>query len=154
VKAAFLYNFAKFVEWPAQAFPSPDAPLSICVLGPDPFGGALDAAVANERIQGRLLVVRRLDVWDASARCHILFVSSTLQAQFGELAGAETFSRALLTVGDGEAFLRAGGHISFFVEDNRVRFAVNADSIARSDLRISSKLMRVARVERPTGGTP
>jgi YfiR/HmsC-like len=153
VKAAFLYNFAKFVEWPVQAFPSPDAPFSMCVLGPDPFGGALDTAVANERIQGRPLVVRRLDVWDASARCHILFVSSALQTQFAALLGAGTFSRTL-TVGDGDAFLQAGGHISFFLEENRVRFAINAESVARSDLQISSKLMRVARVDRRPGSTP
>jgi hypothetical protein len=153
VKAAFLYNFAKFVEWPAQAFPSADAAFSMCVLGPDPFGEALDAAVANERIQGRPLVVRRLDVWDGSARCHILFVSSALQPQFAALLGAGTFSRTL-TVGDGDAFLQAGGHISFFLEENRVRFAINAESVARSDLQISSKLMRVARVDRPRGGTP
>ena len=153
VKAAFLYNFAKFVEWPVQAFPSPDAPFSMCVLGPDPFGGALDAAVANERIQGRPLIVRRFDVWDASSQCHILFVSSALQTQFAALLGAGTFRRTL-TVGDGEAFLQAGGHISFFLEENRVRFAINADSVARSDLQISSKLMRVARVDRPRGGTP
>ena len=153
VKAAFLYNFAKFVEWPAQAFPSPEAPFSICVLGPDPFGGALDAAVANERIHGRSLLVQRLDVWDPSARCHILFVSSAVQAQSAALLGAGTFRRTL-TVGDGDAFLHAGGHISFFLEENRVRFAINAESVARSDLQISSKLMRVARIERPRGGTP
>lgn len=153
VKAAFLYNFAKFVEWPAQAFPSPDAPFSICVLGPDPFGAALDAVVAHERIQGRPLIVLRMDLWDGSARCHILFISNALQQQYEALLGAGTFSRTL-TVGDDEPFLLAGGHISFFLEENRVRFAVNADSVARSDLQISSKLMRVARVERPRRSTP
>jgi hypothetical protein len=151
VKAAFLYNFAKFVDWPAQAFTSPDAPFTICVLGPDPFGGALDSAVANERIQGRSLIVRRLGVWDGRETCHILFVSSALQPQFAALLGSGTFTRTL-TVGDREPFLQAGGHICFFLEANRVRFAVNADSVARSDLQISSKLMRVARVARPRGG--
>ena len=153
MKAAFLFNFAKFVEWPAQAFPAADTPFAICVLGADPFGAALDSAVANERIQGRPLVVRRLSAWDGSERCHILFVSKALQTQFEALLGAGTFSHTL-TVGDVESFLPAGGHISFFLEENRVRFGVNAESVARSDLHISSKLMRVARVERAPGTTP
>src|SRR5215208_7247618 len=79
VKAAYLYNFAKFVEWPAQSFPSPDAPFAICVLGPDPFGQVLDDVARGERIQGRPLVVRRLTGWDDAEACQILFVSTSVR---------------------------------------------------------------------------
>jgi hypothetical protein len=146
VKAAYLYNFAKFVEWPPQAFPSPDAPFAICVLGQDPFGRALDDIVQGERINGRPLVVRRLNGWDDAELCHILFVSASVQEDFDQLLGGHTFRRTL-TVGDVPGFLTAGGHIGFFVEDGSVRFAIQRANVARTDLRISSKLMRVARLE-------
>jgi hypothetical protein len=151
VKAAFLYNFAKFVEWPADSFPSPDAPFSICVLGADPFGQVLDDVARGERIQGRPLVVRRLKGWDDAESCQILFVSTSVREDFDQLLGGHTFRRTL-TVGEVPQFLAAGGHISFFLEGTSVRFAVNADNVARTDLQISSKLMRVARVERTKPG--
>ena len=146
VKAAYLYNFAKFVEWPAESFPSPDAPFAICVLGQDPFGQSLDDIVEGERIQGRPLVVRRLHGWDDAQLCHILFVSASVQEDFVQLLGAHTFQRTL-TVGDVPRFLTAGGHISFFLEGSTVRFAIHQANVARTDLQISSKLMRVARLE-------
>jgi hypothetical protein len=151
VKAAYLYNFAKFVEWPAQSFPSPDAPFAICVLGQDPFGQTLDEIVRDERVQGRPLVVRRLKGWDDAELCHILFVSTSEQDDFAQLLGGHTFRRTL-TVGEVPQFLAAGGHISFFREGSSVRFAVSEPNVARTDLQISSKLMRVARVERGRGG--
>jgi hypothetical protein len=146
VKAAYLYNFAKFVEWPAESFPSPDAPFAICVLGQDPFGRALDDIVGGERIQGRPLLVRRLKGWDEAELCHILFVSASVQEDFEQLLGGHTFRRTL-TVGDVPRFLTAGGHISFFLEGSSVRFAIHRSNLARTDLQISSRLMRVARLE-------
>jgi hypothetical protein len=151
VKAAYLYNFAKFVEWPPESFPSRDAPFAICLLGHDPFGRALDDIVEGERIQGRSLVVRRLKGWDEAELCHILFVSSSVQEDFDELLGGHTFRRTL-AVGDVPSFLTAGGHISFFLEGSSVRFAIHRDNVARTDLKISSKLMRVARIERNGAG--
>jgi hypothetical protein len=152
VKAAYLYNFAKFVQWPAESFPSPDAPFAICVLGQDPFGRVLDDIVQGERIHGRPLVVRRLKSWDDAELCHILFVSVSVQEDFEQLLGGEALRRTL-TVGDVPGFLTAGGHISFFLEGSTVRFAIHRDNVARTDLQISSKLMRVARIEPgATGG--
>jgi hypothetical protein len=121
------------------------------VLGQDPFGPALDATLKDERIDGRPLIVRRLLGWDDAEQCQILFVSTSVEEEFGQLLGGHTFRRTL-TVGEVPQFLRAGGHISFYLEGARVRVAVNADAVARTDLQISSKLMRVARVER-AGGT-
>jgi len=154
VKAAYLYNFAKFIVWPPEAFPSADAPFAICILGQDPFGQALDAIVKGERIQRRPLVVRRLNGWDDAETCQILFVSTSVREDFEQLLGGHTFRRTL-TVGEVPQFLAAGGHISFFLEGGNVRFAINAGSVARTDLQISSKLMRVARVDRGgAGGMP
>jgi hypothetical protein len=146
VKAAYLYNFAKFVEWPAESFPSADAPFAICVLGQDPFGRALDDIVEGERIQERPIVVRRLKAWDGAELCHILFVSTSVQEDFEQLLGGHTFRRTL-TVGDVPQFLTAGGHISFFIEGSSVRFSIHRSNVARTDLQISSRLMRVARLE-------
>ena len=146
VKAAYLYNFAKFVEWPSEAFPSPDSPFAICVLGQDPFGRGLDDIVQGERVEGRPLVVHRLKGWDDAELCHILFVSTSVQEDFDQLLGGHTFRRTL-TVGDVPRFLTAGGHISFFLEGSSVRFAIHRANVARTDLKISSKLMRVARLE-------
>ena len=146
VKAAYLYNFAKFVEWPPEAFPSPDAPFAICVLGQDPFGRGLDDIVQGERVHDRPLVVRRLAGWDDAELCHILFVSASVREDFDQLLGSHTFRRTL-TVSDVPGFLTAGGHIGFFLEGSSVRFAIHRGNVARTDLQISSKLMRVARLE-------
>jgi hypothetical protein len=153
VKAAYLYNFAKFVEWPPQSFPSADAPFAICVAGHDPFGPALDSIIEGERIHGRPLILRRLKGWDGAEACQILFVSASMQEDYSQLLGPDAFPRTL-TVGEVPQFLKAGGHIAFFLEGRSVRFAINADSVARTQLQISSKLMRVARVDRSrSGGT-
>ena len=116
------------------------------MLGQDPFGRALDDIVQGERIQGRPLVVRRLKGWDDAELCHILFVSASAQEDFEQLLGGHTFRRTL-TVGEVPRFLTAGGHIGFFLEGSSVRFAMHRANVARTELQISSKLMRVARLE-------
>ena len=153
VKAAYLYNFAKFVEWPPQAFATADSPFAICVIGQDPFGQSLDAIAQGERVQGRPLVVRRLMSWDDTEQCQVLFVSTSALEDFQQLFGGHGFPRTL-TVGEVPQFLTSGGHISFFLEGSNVRFAVSEANVARTDLRISSKLMRVARVDRGPGVMP
>jgi hypothetical protein len=148
VKAAFLLNFAKFVDWPPRAFAGPDGPLTICVLGADPFGQTLDDTLRDERIGGlRLLPARVMTVAEAH-RCHIVYVSPSEEPRYAAiLDGLDT--RRVLTVGDSPTFLEAGGHLRFYLESNNVRFAVNPESVARAQFRISSKLMRVATLERP-----
>jgi hypothetical protein len=145
VKAGFLYNFAKFIEWPAAAFEKPQTPYSICVLGPDPFGEDLDVAVGEATLQGRRLVVRRLGDPKNAGGCHILFVSKTdpgkLPALFQSLAGAPT-----LTVGEDEEFTRAGGGLRFFWLNNTIRFEINLQATERARLKISAKLLNLARV--------
>lgn len=150
VKAAFLYNFAKFVEWPAGAFEKPQTPYSICVLGSDPFGEDLDIAAA-ENVQGRKMMVRRLGDVKNAAGCHILFVSLSerrkLPAILQALGNAPT-----LTVGEDEDFVRAGGCLRFFVTDNKVRFEINVQATERARLKVSAKLLSLARVVGKSGG--
>lgn len=154
IKAAFLYNFVKFVQWPASSFSGADAPVTICLLGQDPFGTTLDDLIENEKVQGRPLAVRRLGRADAPAGCHVLFVAPAERTRF-EAILRTVDTRRVLTVSDAMDFLAAGGHISFFMESNRVRFAVNAPAARDAEFQINSRLMRLARIHGgPDGGQP
>lgn len=150
VKAAFLYNFAKFVEWPQSAFPELQAPLALCVLGADPFGRELDRAVRGKTAQGRPVVVRRLAGPEVSDLCHVLFVASSERERFAEVLGGVA-GRSVLTVGEEDDFARAGGMISFVVRDARVRFAIDLDAAERAGLKLSSRLLDLAELK--VGGT-
>ena len=144
VKAAFLYNFAKFVEWPDSVFEDARAPIVIGVIGTDPFGTDLDQAVKDKIVRDRKLEVRRIATLEESgAYCHILFVSASeskrLRAILGSLRG-----RNVLTVGDMDGFCRNGGAVGFLLSRNKVRLEINADVVSRSGLRMSSKLLKLA----------
>lgn len=143
VKAAFLFNFVKFVEWPPTAFAGDRAPLTICVYGEDPFGRTLDALVVGERAGERGLLVRRPDSLAALEGCHILFVCRSEKDRLGEVL-EQVQGTPVLTVGDTDGFLRAGGVINFILEGSKVRFLIDQAAAERNGLRISSKLMRLA----------
>lgn len=143
VKAAFLFNFVKFVEWPAEAFAGERAPVTICVFGEDPFGRVLDAVIQGERVGERALVVERLDSRDDFEACHVLFVSPSERDRMAQVL-ARVEGEPVLTVGDTEGFLRAGGIVNFILEGTKVRFVINQGTAERSGLRISSKLLRLA----------
>lgn len=143
LKAAFLFNFVKFVEWPPTAFAGDRAPLTICVYGDDPFGSTLDALVEGERVGERSLLVRRPDSLRGLEGCHVLFVSRSEKDRLGDVL-AQVQRDPVLTVGDSDGFLRAGGAINFILEGSKVRFLIDQAAAARSGLRISSKLMRLA----------
>ena len=139
VKAAFLLNFTKFVEWPASAFAAADSPIAICVWGNDPFGKMLDRIVAEEVIGGRKVVVRRIRQRPEPRSCQALFVNG---------AGKDVLSGVgprVLTIGEGEGFVRSGGMIAFVVENRRVRFGINESAAEAAGLKLSSKLLTVAR---------
>ncbi len=145
VKAAFLYNFAKFVEWPPQAFHDSGAPLTICVLGQNPFGRSLDQAVDGKVVDDRRLVVRQFaDVRQVSG-CHILFVSASERKVLRSILG-DLKESGVLTVGETDGFTADGGVISLLLEGDRVRFEINLDAAGRQKLRISSKLLSLARI--------
>ena len=122
VKAAFLLNFTKFVEWPATAFADERSPFAICILGEDPFGTALSQMVNGEGVNGRNLVVRRIRRAPEPKSCQVLFVGGSEKDVPNALA--ET-GPGILTVGEGEDFLRDGGMIAFVIENRRVRFDIN-----------------------------
>lgn len=144
VKAAFLLNFTKFVEWPA-AGASASAPFSICILGEDPFGTALESIVEGERVNGRRLVVQRVRPHEAQS-CQVLFAGKG-EGDLGKIL--QELRPGVLTVGEGTRFLHEGGMIAFVLESRRVRFDINQTAAARAGLLISSRLLNVARnVER------
>lgn len=144
VKAAFLYNFAKFVDWPGEAAGA-DGPLVITVFGSDPFGPVLEQTVQGKTVGDRPLVVRRTTRLQDLRPCHVLFISPSEKIRLPEVLRAVGGER-VLTVSDMEEFLHLGGIVKFVMEDNRVRFEVNARVARESGVRISSKLLKLARV--------
>ncbi len=142
VKAAFLMNFTKFVQWPSSAFRDSASPLTICVLGDDPFGGALDQVVDGETAGGRKLAVARIRRLPAAQSCQVLYIGGP---ERDAKATAAEVGPGVLTVGDREGFARDGGVIAFVLEARHVRFDVNLQAAARESLSISSRLLNVAR---------
>jgi YfiR/HmsC-like len=152
VKAVFLFNFSRFVDWPESAFPTPDAPFVIGVFGHDPFGSELDDATRGETVNGRPLVVRRVHDAVEAAACQILFVHRSEAAHMDEIL-ATLDHRSTLTVSDLEEAGQRGAMIALVTENNRIRLRVNVDSARAAHLVISSKLLRSAEIiESPTEG--
>ncbi len=146
VKAAFLYNFTKFVEWPPSAFAEGNGELRICVLGEDPFGRSLNAAVGvGEEVEGHKLVVWRPDTLAHAAGCQILFVSRSERERLPQIL-APLKSSPVLTVGDTKGFLDQGGIVNFILEGSKVHFEINPAAADQAKLKISSKLLRLARI--------
>jgi hypothetical protein len=145
VKAAFIYNFAKFVEWPPQAFKNPTDPIVICVLGQNPFGSALAQAVSGKEVEGKKFEVRQLSDEQQTEGCQILFVSSSERKRLHEIFG-EIKASGVLTVGETDTFASEGGVINFQIDSGKVRLQVNVDAAEHSKLRISSKLLSLAQI--------
>jgi hypothetical protein len=141
VKAAFLLNFTKFTEWPPSETAVAEMPFDICIVGEDPFGTALDQMVEGEKFQGRRIAVQRVHR-PLPGSCQVLFVGKAEPDVEGLLSEV---GPGVLTIGEGPGFLRAGGIIGFILENRRVRFDVNQGAAAKAKLRISSKLLSVAR---------
>jgi hypothetical protein len=148
IKAGFIYNFAKLVEWPTTAFAQPDSPIIIGILGDDPFGATLDRIVADKKINGRGFVVKRLK-WTRELKdlrdCNILFVSSSEKEHLDSVVEAMKWL-PVLTIGDTPGFARRGGIMNFTLEDNKIRFEVNVEAAKHADLTISSRLLTLARI--------
>ncbi|HEY3322395.1 MAG TPA: YfiR family protein [Planctomycetota bacterium] len=143
VKGGYLYNFTKFVEWPANAFSGPDAPIVIGILGDDPFGPEFDEAMKGLASQGgRPIKLRRIKRAEDAAGCHILFISRSEERRLPEIL--QHIRASTLTVGECARFARQGGIIEFVIVDGKVRFVINVDAERRAGLKISSELKRVA----------
>jgi len=145
VKLAFLYNFTKFVEWPAASFRDANAPLSICIVGDDPFSTDLEGELRTRKVGGHPVEVKRLKPTDTLSACQIVFVPATAKNQVARivksLKGAST-----LTVGESEGFALLGGIINLTVEENKLRFEINLLAAERAKLKISSKLLSLAKI--------
>ena len=143
IEAVYLYNFSKFVEWPASAKVAKSERFDICILGEDPFGALLDATLSGENIQGANLAARRIAEPRDAAGCKIVFVSASeenrLKSVLGELEGAN-----VLTVSDIRDFSQRGGMIQFVVANGKVRFEVNVKNAADAGLTFSADLLGVA----------
>jgi hypothetical protein len=144
VKAAFLYNFIQFVEWPPSALTDASAPFRVCVYGNDPFVQALERTLSGEQLNGHPLTIEVVAVGASATQCHLLFIPQgpAARMRMGLRAAGDA---PVLSVGESPDFLRAGGMINMFVEGGRVRFDVNVSAAMSRGLVASSKLLRVAR---------
>ena len=142
LKAAFLYKFAPFVTWPPQAFADPRAPVTLCIAGDDPFGHALDGA-ANQRVNGRSVRIKRLDVVSGASGCHILYASGSSRQSTGDILRAVR-GAPVLTITDASRSSGPRGVIHFVVHESRVRFQLSEPAAVANRLTISSKLYGLA----------
>jgi hypothetical protein len=143
VKAAYLFNFGHFIEWPANVASAQNDSFTVCVLGQDPFGPVLDATLAGEKIAGKRVAAMRISTPQESGNCQILFLSSAGKPQLDTIIKALN-KRAVLTVSDMPEFSQRGGMIQFVLEGKRVRFEVNIAAVQQSGLTLSSELLKVA----------
>jgi len=142
VKAAFLYNFAKFVEWPPEAFASETAPIVIGVLGDSPFGTDLEKMIKGKTINGRELRVRLVSMVELK-QCQMVFICRSEKKRVNEAFSALK-GKSTLTISEMERFTESGGMINFVMEGNKVRFEIKGDTARQAGLKISSKLLSLA----------
>jgi hypothetical protein len=145
LKAAFLYNFSKFVEWPADAFSGDQAPIQLCVFRDDPFGNVLDQILQGKTINSREVLARRIPELPDLKSCHLVFVSHRVDKHLPEILNSLRGTSALV-VGESDGFAERGGGIQFYLEDNKLRFAINLDAVQKARLRVRSNLLALARI--------
>jgi hypothetical protein len=143
VKAAFIYNFAKYIRWPESS--ASRKTFRIGLAGKSPVGHALDEALRGRELQGRPIVVRRLDSVEEVGQCDIVFVPASEKGNLKAILEAAR-DAPVLTVGDMENFTQSGGMINLFTEERRVRFEMNVEAAERAGLTPSSQLLRLARI--------
>ncbi|MDH3503887.1 MAG: YfiR family protein [Nitrospirota bacterium] len=148
VKAAFLYHFTQFIEWPQSHFTPDDGPLQLCVVEPDPFGSILDTMLNGKSVGAHGFLIKHNPSTSELGHCHVLFLpkahgslKATLRASFAHTN--------VLTVGEDESFLEEGGMIQFFFENQKIRFAINSEAVKLTQLKVSAKLLRLAKIVNP-----
>lgn len=145
VKAAFLLNFVKFVEWPGTAFTDEKSPLVLGVVGEDPFGVALDA-LEGQTVRTRAVRVKRLSDTDGIRKCHLLYISTSEKGRIHDIVSA-IGNVPVLTVSDGiERFAQQGVSINFILSDNKIRFEINVAVAKKAGLSMGTQLLQVAKV--------
>jgi hypothetical protein len=143
VKAAFIFHFAELIDWPPRTRTDADNSLSVCTIGDDPFQGALESTVAGKAIGNRVIRIRHLKPSEDALACDVLFLGKALDKRIPVLLAA-LHNAPVLTVGETDGFLSAGGMISFVLEDNNVRFAINLYAAETANLKIGSRLLFLA----------
>ena len=143
VKGAFLLNFARFVEWPAQAFKGPGDAIEICILGSNPFNPALDQAAKAVMAESRSVSVRQIADPQQARQCHVVFVSASERKRTHAVLEAVQ-GQGVLTVGESEGFIAGGGMIEFRVDENKVRMEISDPAAKRAGLHISARLLSLA----------
>jgi hypothetical protein len=144
VKAAYLFNFLKFVEWPGDPVADTHGRWVIGIVGDNPFGDELAQIISGKTVQGHELQVRRFQPGEDLHACHVLFISASEKKRLPSLLATLSGS-TVLTVADMDHFIEAGGMIQFVMEDKRVRFAIDVGASGRARLKVSSKLLSLAR---------
>jgi hypothetical protein len=144
VKAAYIYNFAKFVEWPRGKPPEPGGTISVCLVGNDPFGPAL-AAIEGKTAEGKKIRIRREQFARNVKGCEVLFISSSEEERLDRVLEAVK-GLPVLTIGDTKGFAQRGVMINFYMESRQVRFEINPKAAERGGLKISSNLLKIAKI--------
>jgi len=145
VKAAFAYNFIKFVSWPPETLPPEATGITLCVLGNDPLGNALES-LSGKTVNGKLLTVKRMKNREEASDCHILYICKSESKQVKDIL--RSTRGGVLTIGDMKHFASVGGIINFIFVDSRISFEINTDAAATGGIRISSQLLRLAKIVR------
>jgi len=145
VKAAFVYNFPNFIEWPARNFKSAQGPLIICALGKSPLSDALAEVVQQKPAEGRPIVIRVIEDAVEASECHIIFIRASERKRSRSILDV-TSGRGILTVGEMDSFLAEGGVINFKIDNEKIRIQVNLRAADQQQLRISSKLLGLSQI--------
>ena len=143
VKAAFLFHFAQFVEWPEGTFQNTNSPLVYCTIGEDPFQGALEASLKGKVIGSHPLVVRHVKDASEAQGCHVVFLGKVKRRVPEELAILQ--GSPILTVGESEQFMKDSGMIGFCMEESKIRFNINLEAAEQANLKISARLLMLAK---------
>jgi YfiR/HmsC-like len=148
LKAAYLLHFLQFVEWPDSVFENEKSPIVVTILGDDPFGNTLDDITKSEKIGEHPIVIKRTHSLGNVDFCHVLYISSSEKDNFRSIL-KHIDSAPILTISDIDNFGEEGGNISFYLEENKLRFAINLQTLKQADLKVSSKLLRLAKIINP-----
>jgi hypothetical protein len=143
VKAAFLFNFAKFVDWPQEVFADTNSPIVVGVLGKNVFGDSLEKIINDRKVNNRSFQFRKYASVTEVTNCQILFVSSSEKNDFAKILGA-LHNASILTVSEADGFIQAGGMINFMLQDDKIRFQISDEAAKKARLKISSKLLSLA----------
>ncbi len=144
IKAAFLLNFVKFMKWPSHVPSDASSILTICILGNDPFDDALKT-IENKIIKEKRIVIKRFSRIEDVKECQILFICTSEKNNLSEIL-TQIKDRPILTVAETKNFCQSGGVINFRIVKGKVRFEINVDAAERSDLKISSKLLKLVKI--------